>query len=90
MRALLLSLSVVALYLLHQDFWFWRDPRLVFGVMPMGLFYHAVYCLACTVLMWALVTFAWPTAVDEGDFDQQPTPPLRRSSGGQANNQQPG
>ncbi len=73
MRALLLSLSVIALYLLHQDVWFWRDARLVFGVMPMGLFYHAVYCLACAVLMWALVTFAWPAGIDEAEPHRQPS-----------------
>ena len=34
--------AVVLLYLLHQDFWFWRDARpLVFGFLPIGLFYHA-------------------------------------------------
>ena len=65
MRALLLTLSVLALYLLHQDFWFWRDSRLVFGVMPIGLFYHAAYCVACAGLMWALVKFAWPEGLEE-------------------------
>jgi hypothetical protein len=65
MRTLLLTLSVIALYVLHQDFWFWRDGTLVFGVMPIGLFYHAMYCLAASVLMWALVTFAWPRGLEE-------------------------
>lgn len=60
MRTAVLTLSVILLYLLHQDFWFWRDGRLVFGVLPVGLFYHAVYCVACAALMWALVRFAWP------------------------------
>ena len=72
MRAAVLTLSVLLLYLLHQDFWFWRDGRLVFGVLPMGLFYHAVYCLACAALMWALVKFAWPVDLDS-ETDQQPT-----------------
>ena len=65
MRAAVLTLSVLLLYLLHQDVWFWRDGRLVFGVLPMGLFYHAVYCLACSALMWALVRFAWPAELEE-------------------------
>ena len=67
MRAAVLTLAVLLLYLLHQDFWFWRDSRLVFGVLPMGLFYHAAYCLACAGMMWALVKFAWPAGLDEGD-----------------------
>ena len=65
MRPLLLTLSVIALYVLHQDFWFWRDGTLVFGVMPIGLFDHAMYCLAASALMWALVKFAWPQGLEE-------------------------
>ena len=67
MRIVLLAALVVALYALHQDLWFWRDPRLVFGAIPIGLFYHALYCVACTGMMWALVRFAWPAGLDEGD-----------------------
>ena len=65
MRTVLLTLSVIALYLLHQDFWFWRDGTLVFGVMPIGLVYHAAYCVAASGLMWALVRFAWPRELEE-------------------------
>jgi hypothetical protein len=64
MRAAVLTLAVLLLYLLHQDFWFWRDARLVFGFLPIGLFYHALYCLACAGLMWALVKFSWPADLD--------------------------
>ena len=59
-----LALAVMALYLLHQDFWFWRDGRLIFGVLPVGLFYHALYCVACSGMMWVLVTRAWPRGLD--------------------------
>ena len=35
------------LYVLHQDFWFWREARpLVFGFLPIGLFYHAAFTVA--------------------------------------------
>ncbi len=64
MPRLLLALAGLFLYLLHQDFWFWRDGTLVFGVLPVGLFYHALYCLACAALMWALVKFAWPRELE--------------------------
>jgi hypothetical protein len=64
MRSLLLTLSVLLLYVLHQDLWFWRDARLVFGFLPIGLFYHALYCVACAALMWALVKFAWPRELE--------------------------
>ena len=50
---------VAALYALHQDFWFWREARpLVFGFLPIGLFYHAAYTLAISALLWLLVRTA--------------------------------
>ncbi|HYH84532.1 MAG TPA: DUF3311 domain-containing protein [Pyrinomonadaceae bacterium] len=61
MKRALLVLAVAALYVLHQDFWFWRTSRpLVLGVVPIGLFYHACYSVAASLLMWLLVRHAWP------------------------------
>lgn len=61
LKNLLLTVSAVALYLLHQDFWFWREAQpLAFGFLPPGLFYHAVHTLAAAALMAALVKWAWP------------------------------
>jgi hypothetical protein len=66
MHRLLLVIVVAALYLLHQDVWFWREARpLVFGFLPVGLAYHAVYCLAVSVLMWTLTRIAWPAHLEE-------------------------
>jgi hypothetical protein len=66
-KRILLGLAVIALYLLHQDIWFWRTARpLLFGFLPIGLAYHAAFCLASAALMWALTTYAWPTHLDEG------------------------
>ena len=46
---------MVVLYVLHQDVWFWREARpLVFGFLPVGLAYHAAYCVAVALLMWTL------------------------------------
>ena len=65
MSRLLLVIAVVLLYLLHQDFWFWREARpLVFGFLPVGLAYHAAYCLAVTLLMWGLTRAAWPSHLE--------------------------
>ena len=55
---------VVVLALLHQDFWFWDDPTLVFGFMPVGLFYHALYSIAAACLWAAAVKWAWPSEVE--------------------------
>jgi len=53
-------------YLLHQDFWFWRSARpLVFGFLPIGLSYHAAYTLASSVLLWAIVRRYWPSHLED-------------------------
>ena len=60
-RRLVLILATVTLYALHQDIWFWRTARpLVFGFMPIGLFYHACFSVAAAALLAALVRWAWP------------------------------
>jgi hypothetical protein len=65
MRSLAVA-AVALLYVLHQDFWFWRDARpLVFGFLPIGLFYHAAFTVASTAALWLLVTFAWPSHLEE-------------------------
>lgn len=66
MRKILLVLAVATLYVLHQDIWFWRTARpLVFGFVPIGLFYHACFSVAASLLMWLLVTFAWPGHLEQ-------------------------
>jgi uncharacterized membrane protein SpoIIM required for sporulation len=56
---------VAALYALHQDIWLWRQARpLVFGVLPIGLFYHAAFTLATAAGMWLLVRLLWPSDLD--------------------------
>ena len=65
MKKLLLALAVIALYVLHQDFWFWRVAHpLVFGFVPIGLFYQVCFSIAAALLMWLLVKFAWPTHLE--------------------------
>jgi hypothetical protein len=58
--------AILILYALHQDLWFWRQARpFVFGFLPVGLAYHAAYCLAVAVLMWLLTRFAWPAHLEQ-------------------------
>ena len=65
MKKILLVLAVAALYVLHQDFWNWRTAYpLVFGFMPIGLFYHGVFSVVASLLMWLLVKFAWPSHLE--------------------------
>lgn len=66
----LIWLLVLALVVLHQDNWFWEDTRLVFGFLPVGLFYHAILSVVCSII-WLLATrFAWPDELIE-QVDQE-------------------
>ena len=77
MIRLLLAAVVAALYVLHQDLWFWREARpLLFGFLPVGLAYHAGYCLAVSLLMWTLTRVAWPAHLETSG--EKTTPDGRR------------
>ena len=72
MKRILLVIAVIVVYALHQDFWFWRSAHpLVFGFIPIGLFYQACYSVAAALLMWLLVKFAWPAHLEEEIEGQQ-------------------
>ena len=77
MKRTLLVLATLALYALHQDMWFWRSARpLVFGFVPIGLFYHAAYSVAAALLLWLLVTFAWPSPLErDAEGHESPSDP---------------
>ena len=65
MKRILLVIAVVFVYALHQDFWFWRTANpLVFGFVPIGLFYQGCFSVAAALLMWLLVKFAWPSHLE--------------------------
>ena len=73
MRRTLLVIAVIALYVLHQDFWFWRTAYpLVFGFIPIGLFYQACFAVAASLLMWLLVKFAWPAHLEREVEQRRP------------------
>ena len=66
MKRSLLVVTVITLYILHQDFWFWRSAKpLVFGFIPIGLFYHACFSVAASLVMWVLVKQAWPSHLEQ-------------------------
>jgi len=57
--------AVILLAVLHQDFWLWHDDTLVFGFLPVGLAYHALFSLMAGGV-WALaVVYAWPSDLEE-------------------------
>jgi hypothetical protein len=52
-------------YVLHQDFWNWTSARpLLFGFLPIGLAYHALYAAGAAAIMALLVKVAWPMQLE--------------------------
>jgi len=72
MKSTLLVIAIATLYILHQDIWFWRSSYLVFGFIPIGLFYQGLFSVAAALLMWPLVTFAWPSHLEREVEETKP------------------
>lgn len=71
MKQWFLVLLVIVLYALHQDVWFWRTIEpVVFGFLPIGLFYHVCYTLAVCLVMGLLVKFAWPAQLESSTEEE--------------------
>ncbi len=65
MKRVSLIVLVLAYWALHQDYWNWKAASpLTFGFLPPGLTYHALYTLGICLLMWLLVSLAWPAALE--------------------------
>lgn len=54
------SVLVILLLVLHQDNWYWSDGTLVFGFLPIGLFYHACLSVAASLTWYIASRIAWP------------------------------
>lgn len=63
MRILVVVLGIV-LFVLHQDIWNWTNDRLIFGFMPIGLAYHALYSIAAAMLWAYAIRVAWPVDLE--------------------------
>jgi hypothetical protein len=64
MKKWLIAMLIAAMVAVHHDFWNWRDARLVFDILPVGLAYHALYAILCSLVMALLVKLAWPRDLD--------------------------
>ena len=64
-----LYIILVALFLLHNDFWLWDNPKVVLG-LPIGLLYHIGFCAAATILMALVVNHAWPHHLRDEEIDE--------------------
>ena len=59
-----LTLVVIVVIALHQDFWLWRNKSLVFGFLPIGLAYHIAYSILAAFTMSILVRSLWPVELE--------------------------
>lgn len=64
---------VAILIIIHQDFWYWNDDTLVFGFMPIGLFYHVCISIAAGIVWSLACVFAWPEGIDDFGDSEQPS-----------------
>jgi hypothetical protein len=75
MKIVGLTLLAIAVYALHQDFWNWNKYEpLLFGFLPVGLWYHACYACLCSLWMWLLGRTVWPHHLDavEAQVSREP------------------
>lgn len=67
-KAFLITVLILAVYLVHQDSWNWKQTEpLVFGFLPIGLAYHAGYSILAAIFMAVLVKIAWPKHLEENE-----------------------
>ncbi|TWT39565.1 DUF3311 domain-containing protein [Blastopirellula retiformator] len=55
---------VVILIILHQDFWNWDNANLVFGFIPVTLFYQVCISLGAGFTWFLAVQFIWPEKLE--------------------------
>ena len=57
---MLIGVLILVLVLRH-DFWNWDTPGyLLFGFLPVGLWWQGMVSICACLMMWLMVTFAWP------------------------------
>ena len=65
---------LVVLFLRH-DYWNWDTPGyLLFGFLPVGLWWQALVTILASFMMWLMVTLAWPSHLDEKPAASHPEP----------------
>ena len=65
----ILHIALVVLFLLHNDFWLWDNPKVVLG-LPIGLLYHIGFCVAAAILMALIINRALPSHLQDEGTDE--------------------
>ena len=66
----LLTLAVIALVILRHDYWNWHAVNPI-GFLPIGLWWQILVTLGASLVMWLLVTFAWPAHLEEEAYQAE-------------------
>lgn len=66
-----LWLMLLALIVLHHDFWFWTDSTLISGWLPIGLAYHIGLTLVAVAFWCFVVKTAWPTTPPDASSGEE-------------------
>jgi hypothetical protein len=79
MKKWILLILTVGLIVAHQDYWS-SDTAfpLLSNFLPIGLWYHLLFCIAAAILLALLVYTAWPTHLENA---QPETDEARRAEG---------
>jgi hypothetical protein len=63
---LLLALVAAVVIVLRHDYWNWDTPHpLLFGFLPVGLWWQGLVSLLAAGMMWLMVTLAWPGELED-------------------------
>ena len=62
---MIITILVIVLIVLHQDNWFWNSKTLVFGMLPITLFYHLCISIAASCVWFLATKIAWPVETIE-------------------------
>jgi hypothetical protein len=65
-----LTLAAIGVLVMRHDYWNWDTPYpLLFGVLPVALWWQALVSLSACVLMWLMVRLAWPYELEDAAFE---------------------
>jgi hypothetical protein len=55
---------VIALLILRQDVWLWKNDTLVFGFLPIGLMSQIGISIGAAIVWYLATIFAWPANLE--------------------------
>ena len=66
----LLAFAAVIVLVMRHDYWNWDTPYpLLFGSLPVALWWQALVSLSACALMWLMVRLAWPQELEDAAFE---------------------